>query len=327
MARYSEEMDETGINQTTEIPVEEILRDELAHGDAVLGTIAPILGHLVINSTNVLFSDEIVANIRGMAASVAAQLLAEYAKTANGSSIEEAIEDNQNILANELLANAEFLSHCHALTIERQLTEKLYSRSAIDTVLSPMMQALISSDDSATASTAMAALASQARFIQQQRRMELPLTELPGDLFHEVVLSWRNFAGSEADELAVKAEMQLRSRYDEGVSRLGLYAKLVAGMGQGLRAAMSVSHSGVALFLSALAAGSKQHRDVATLSTNDRQLGRFALGLRATGLKPQEVEEQFLLIHPDIALPEGFDLLRSDRAAQMLATSGGRSNG
>lgn len=313
------------MTQTTEIPVEAVLRDELAHGDAVLGTIAPILGHLVISQANSLFSDEIVAQIRGMSASVAKQLLTEQAKVAGAEPIAEFVEMRQTDLVADLLASPEFLSHCHSLTVERQLAEKLHARSAVDPVLSPMLQALISSDDAATASSAMAALAAQARFIQQQQRMELPIGELPGDLFHAVVLIWRSSAETGDEDITARAEMQIRSRYDEGISRLGLLSKLVAGMGQGARAALSVSHAGVALFLTALAEGSKQYRDIAVLSTNDRQLGRFALALRASGLKPEEVEEQFLMIHPEIALPEGFELLRSERAAAMLATSDSRS--
>ncbi|MXO56917.1 hypothetical protein [Pontixanthobacter gangjinensis] len=315
------------MTQTTEIPVEAILRDELAHGDAVLGTIAPILGHLVISQDNSLFSDEIIAQIRGMSESVAKQLLAEQAKVAGEQSIVDFIQRKQAELAADLMSSPEFLSHCHALTVERQLVEKLHRRSAVDPVLSPMLQALISSDDAAISSAAMAALAAQARFIQQQQRMELPVCELPGELFHAVVLIWRTTAEAGDEDVTARAEMQLRSIYDEGVSRLGLMSKLVAGMGQGARAALSVSHAGVALFVTALAYGSRQDRDIAVLSTNERQLGRFALGLRASGLKPQEVEEQFLMVHPEIAMPEGFELLRSERAAEMLATTDSRNAG
>jgi len=83
-----------------------------------------------------------------------------------------------------------------------------------------------------------------------------------------------------------------------------------------------VSHAGVAIFLSALATASHQDRDLAVLATNDRQLARLALSLRAGGLKPKEIEEQFLHIHPEISLPPGFEALTADRAAEILAASG-----
>ena len=57
------------------------------------------------------------------------------------------------------------------------------------------------------------------------------------------------------------------------------------------------------------------------LSFADRQFARLALALRAAGLKQQAVEEQFLYLHPEIALPDGFDRLRADRAAALLAGS------
>jgi hypothetical protein len=57
------------------------------------------------------------------------------------------------------------------------------------------------------------------------------------------------------------------------------------------------------------------------LSFADRQFARLALALRAAGLKQQAVEEQFLYLHPEISLPDGFDRLRADRAAALLAGS------
>lgn len=309
------------------IPVEGVLRDELAHGDAMLGTIAPILGHLVTNSGNALFSDQVVAHIRGTAESMAAQLLGAQATAADSEDPLAFVSDRKPDLASDLLADSNFLSHCHALTVEAQLAARLEQRNAIDLVLSPLLQALISSDDPDTASSAMGALAAQARFVQQQKRMELSINDLPGDLFHSVLLIWRNFAAADPDQIVAQAEMQLRSVYDESASRVGLLSRLVSGMGNGSLAALSLSHAGVAIFLTALARNSGQDRDITTMSTNDRQLGRLALALRASGLKPRQVEEQFVHIHPEVALPEGFDMLRIDKAAEILAESAGRMTG
>lgn len=309
------------------IPVEGVLRDELAHGDAVLGTVAPILGHLVTNSGNALFSDQVVAHIRGTAESMAAQLLGAQATAAQIEDPLAFVSHRKPDLAADLLADNSFLSHCHALTVEAQLATRLEQRNAIDLVLSPLLQALISSDDPETASLAMAALAAQARFVQQQKRMELSINDLPGDLFHSVLLIWRNFAATDPDQIVAQAEMQLRSVYDESASRVGLLSRLVSGMGNGALAALSLSHAGVAIFLTALAKSSGQSRDIATMSTNDRQLGRLALALRAAGLKPRQVEEQFVHIHPEVALPEGFEMLRIDKAAEILAESAGRMAG
>ena len=46
--------------------VESMLRAELAQGDAMLSTAAPILRHLLVNDDLALFSDEVVARVRGM---------------------------------------------------------------------------------------------------------------------------------------------------------------------------------------------------------------------------------------------------------------------
>jgi hypothetical protein len=66
---------------------------------------------------------------------------------------------------------------------------------------------------------------------------------------------------------------------------------------------------------------SNQDRDVTILSFADHQFARLALSLRAAGLRQQAVEEQFLYLHPEVALPDGFDMVRADRAAAMLASS------
>ncbi|WP_435417514.1 hypothetical protein WAB17_11640 [Parerythrobacter aurantius] len=308
---------------SAEAPVEAVLRDELARGDVVLGTIGPILGHLIANHDHSLFSDEIVARIRGMVNGIARQMLEIQAAAQDEGDVHGFAERNSTELADMIAGHPQFLTHCHSLALECQLAERLRSRNAIDPVLSPLMQSLVASDDATTAALAMQALASQARFIQRQKRMQLPLTELPADLFHHALTSWRSYAGGLDPSVISRVETRFRRDFDESASRLGLLSRLVEGMGGAARAALSVSHAGVALFLTALASASQQDRDVVALATNDRQLARLALALRSSGLNPREVEEQFVYLHPEISLPEGFSQLRADRARDMLAAAGG----
>jgi hypothetical protein len=149
----------------------------------------------------------------------------------------------------------------------------------------------------------------------------LPLSELPADHFHQALAIWIEQVDAGDAEGALAATTRLREDYDESAGRIGLIARLVHGMGAGALAALSVSHAGAAIFLSALASATQQERELTIIATNDRQLARLALSLRAAGLKPQAVEEQFAYIHPDVALPEGFDALRADRAQALLASS------
>ncbi len=314
-------MNDAVITQSSEAPVEAILRDELAHGDVVLGTIGPVLGHLLANHDHSLFSDEIVSRVRGMIGDIARQMLTAQAEAAEASDPRGFADRQQAALTAALLTEERLVAHCHTLALEWQLTARLEARNAIDPVLSPLLQALIASDDASTAATAMAALAAQARFVQRQRRMELPLGELPADHFHLALATWVEQIVAEDAKPAMLAAARLRDDYDESSGRLGLLARLVHAMGAGALAALSVGHAGVAIFLSALAEASHLDREIAVIATNDRQLARLALALRAAGLKPKEIEEQFLTIHPDIALPDGFDALRADRAQALLASS------
>ncbi len=310
-----------GMNHHTDQSVEDAMRLELAEGDAVIGTFGPILRHLLVNDDHSLFSDETVARVRGMVAGIALQLLHAQADAAEAEEPEDYVEDRLEGLSEALLGNTALLGHLHALALEWQLAERLQVRTGLDPVLSPLLQALIASSDAETATSAMAALAGQARFVQSLRRMELSLPELPGDLFHSTLVTMRTLAGQEDELAAQTAEAALRAEFDESRSRLGLLARLVTGMGGGAIAALSVSHAGVAIFLSALAIGCGQSRDLAVLSTHDRQLARLALALRAAGLQPAVVEEQLIFLHPDIVLPDGFEQLRSERAAALLTAS------
>ena len=303
--------------------VEIVLRDELAHGDALIGTIAPILRHLLVNDEHSVFSDEIIARVRGMMADISRQLLTEMAIAAGHPEDRDHAAERVNSLVDSLVCQAGFLAHIHTLALEWQLTERLQSRLALDPVLTPLLQALIASGDAAVASNAMALLAAQARFATSQRRMQLPLRELPGDLLHAALLALHGQAGEDAADQAAaeQAERTIRSRYDEGRSRLGLISRIVTGMGGGATAALAITHAGVGIFLSALALASGQDRDMAVLATNEGQLARLALALRASGLKRQAIEEQFVSLHPEVALPAGFEHLGSDQAAALLAGS------
>ena len=322
----AERMSETIVQTRSEPSVEAVLSDELAQGDAVIGTIAPILRHLLANDDHSLFSDEIIARMRGMMRHLSTQLL-DALDEAGADYPSREYDAAQLAPFTDALANhPALLAHLHALAVEWHQTERLQARLALDPVLSPLVQALVASRDPGTATLAMTLLAAQARFCQQQRRMELPLGELPGDLLHGALIAMRTLAGTEpeADARAASAEARIRAAYDEGAGRLALIARLVTGMGGSAVSALSVTHAGVAIFLSALSLGSGQDRDLCALSTNAAQLARFALALRASGLKPAGVEEQFLAIHPDVELPEGFDRLGADRAAAILSLGGFR---
>lgn len=306
---------------TTGTSVETVLRDELAQGDAMMGTVAPIMRHLLASSEHSVFGDVIISRVRGMFADLARQLLDSLARAEGEAERVEHPTEQVIPLAESLVARPALLAHLHALALEWQLTERFEARLAVDPVLPPLLQNLVASGDAGVASLGMALLASQARFVQAQRRMQMPINELPGDQFYAAIQAMRGFAGTERLEAAVAADAELRSSYDESRSRLGLIARLVTGMGGGATVALSAPHAGIATFLTALSLASGQDRDLTVMSTNENQLARLALSLRAAGLRPETVGEQFAALHPEVELPPGFDALDADRAASMLAST------
>ena len=310
------------------VPAQDALRDGLSASDALVGTIAPILRHLLAHDDHSVFSDEVIARVRGMMVHVASQLLDELAAASDQPEQRNHSPEAVQTLVDGFVAHAGFLNHTHALALEWQLTERLQNRLTLDPVLSPLLQTLIASPEPETAGVAMSLLAAQARFAQSQVRMQLPLAELPGDLLHAALLVMRHCAHKDSaheDEApqshAAAAEAAIRSRFEEGRSRLGLISRVVVGMGAAAVAALSVSQAGIGIFLSALALASGQDREMAVLATNEGQLVRLGLALCAAGLTPAAVEEQFSLIHPDASLPQGLDRLGANQAAALLARS------
>jgi len=308
------------MNDQTVDAVEQVLREELVRGDAILASAKPILRHLFANDDHALFSDEMIARIRGMMTHLASQLLFAQAEAAGAEDRADYVAEREDELAIMLFDDTAFLAHAHARTIEAQLTVRLQGRSGIDAVLSPLVQELVAAREGEMAALAMSLLASQARFMQHHRRMELPLRELPGDLFHKALVVLREHA-SDDEEVAEAVERDLRAAYDESFGRLGLLARVVMAMGQRATRALAIDHAGVGIFATALSMASRQERDVTILSFADRQFARLALSLRAAGLKQQAVEEQFVFFHPEVALPQGFEMLPADRAAALLADS------
>ncbi|PEQ13398.1 hypothetical protein B2G71_08190 [Novosphingobium sp. PC22D] len=315
-------MMEPSVRTNTAEQVEAALRDELARGNAMVETVVPIVRHLITNDDNSVFSDEILARVRGMTSDLAEQLLDAFVAADGADRAADHSPGRVAALAQALIDNPGLLAHVHALAIEWQLTERLQARLSLDPVVPPLLQALVASPDGVTQELAMRALAAQARFGQAQRRMKLALAELPGEQLHAALIALRTQAARDmpAAERAAIAERNIRAAYDEAANRLGLMARLVHGMGHTASGALSVTHAGVAIFTTALALFTGQNRDTVVLSLHETQVARLALGLRAAGLRPASVEEQFLALHPEIALPEGFERLGPDRAAAILAS-------
>lgn len=292
--------------------VEAILRDELARETRALAAVVPVLRHLLRSDADALVSDAILARVRGMIHDLAAQLVAAAAGhdavTRARSGRDHAASER---LAARLMDDEALIAHCHALAAESLLAARLQQRQASDPVLSPLLQELIASEDADVSSLAMSALAAQSRFVQSQQRMELPLCELPAELFHALVAQVQT---ETADSASL---VRLTAGYDEAATRIGLLARLVAAMRHGAIAGLAIDHAGVALFSSTLAASARTPREAAVLACHDSQAARLALLLRAGGLPPSAIERQLLLLAPSALLPPGLASLTPEAAATL----------
>jgi hypothetical protein len=295
------------------------LRDQLARGDAAIAGARPVLRHLLLNRDRAMFSDEVLARVSGMLYHVARQLLAAGAGDNGGSGpganseLSMAVDAQARALANVLAEDPALLAHAHGQALEARLVESLRHRTGFDGVVSPLVQELAASSDPAQAGLAMRVLAAQARFLQQQRRMELPLGELPPALLEKAwILVRSDTKEGEREEVLPKGLVQQESR-------LGLMDRLVRSMGQDGMKALATEYSGPALFLTALALGTGIDRTLAIYSCGEDQAVRLAISLRAAGLDLQQIRGQFLYLHPEVEVPEGLESTSPARAISILA--------
>ncbi|WP_133365423.1 hypothetical protein [Qipengyuania sediminis] len=287
-------------------PAEHPLRASLARGDRGHARAQPALLHLLRAREQALLSEAVIAQIAGLIADMAGQVCRVAGP---GAGPPDALEER-------LLADDSLRNHCLALVIEWLLALRLEEQQGLDPVLAPALQSLVTAADGAGGDLPMRALAAQARFAQSQRRMTLPLADLPAELFHIALLSGRGPGQREA----APAEDQLRASYDEGETRLALFGRLASAGGDA--DLLSVENAGIALWLTAVAARSGQSRQRIAFAAADPHLGRLLLTLRAAGLAPAEAERQALLLNPDAELPRGLHDIGTREAAQWLAEAG-----
>lgn len=299
---------------------EAALRASLERGDTVIVSSGAMLRHFLANEHDTMFSDEVQARVRGMITHLALQFLVEHGAALETGDTENLIEQHLQPLGNALVANPAILAHIHALAMEFKLVEQLQRTQGIDPVLSPLAQELIASQDEATSEVAMTFLASQARYMQAQRRMEMSFNDLPAELFQTVMLTMRTQLAGHGGDAGEAAHTKLRKNYDERRGRMGLLNRLVHSMGDAAVAAVSMKHAGGAIFLSALAQICGHPRDIVALTTAESQTTRLALTLRAAGLEHSAIAEQFSLIHPEVDPLTDLDQISPDRALAVLAT-------
>ncbi|AOR75864.1 hypothetical protein QUC32_16315 [Novosphingobium resinovorum] len=292
--------------------VEAALRRDLVRGDAAAASALPVLRYLVAAEQNAALSEEILARVKGILADIAGQLLDALIGSADRRA--HAPEEIA-VLTRAFLDEPVLLAHIHAAALEWQLTERLQERIGLDPVASPLIRERAGCGDA----LARGFLAAQANWSQGQRRMALPLAELPDAVLEAVLAILRALVGAEPalSERASAVEAEARRHHAAHANRLQWAERLVADLDT--ETALSISHAGVALFLTALSLRSGEPRDVAATATQPGQQARLALSLLAAQLPSGLAEEQVLAIHAGANLPNGLSGIDAWRAASILS--------
>lgn len=306
------------MNRTDFTSVDDILADELARADRALSGVAPVISHLLDPSSETLVNDAILARVRGMLAHLSHTLLGAGLSPAQRGEIDASAID---ALSSDLADIPAILSHLYCVAVEGLLTERLEQRFGIDPVLSPLVQELIASDQPTTAELAMRALTAQSRFMQSQGRMELALSELPAEIFAAVLKRFETFNPLSSSQDRQNSISEVRRNYDEAAGRIGLLSRLVVGMRNGAIAGLALDHAGFALFVSSLSELSGQPRNLAVISSHERQNARLALSLRAAGLEGEQIDRQLQLLGPASPHADNIADMSPERARAVLARS------
>ncbi|MFN4134890.1 MAG: hypothetical protein ACK4G2_04500 [Novosphingobium sp.] len=322
-------MASTAILDSDPAVIEQRLAEDLVHADQALFHMGPILRHLLGNDDTSIFSDEVIARVRGIMADLARQLVQALGEAAGHRDAAGWAHEAGPGLAELLMGNKALLDHVHMLALEWQLTDRLHGRQGIDPVLPPMLQELIASPDPDEAARGMNLLAAQARCGQMLRRMQLPLSELPHELHQMAVIAMHAYvaddpAGRDAADIA---EAALRKVRNAATSRLDLLAYAVSLPRSDSERALDVGHSGAALFLTALSARAGLTREMAIMATTESQMARLFLAMIAAGAGREQIATAFAAFFPEHippAVPAG---LTPSRAAAMLAGSHGGTGG
>lgn len=309
--------------QSDNAAIERLLQDDLFHADQVMVHMGPILRHLLRNDDSSIFSDEVIARVRGMLADIARQLVQALGEAAGHNDAAAWAREAGPGLVDLLACNQALLNHLHMSAVEWQLADRLHGRVGIDPVLTPLLQDIIASPDHDMAARGMNLLAAQARFGQSIRRMQIPLAELPGDLHHMALMTMHSYVADDPSGVAAAelAEAALRKVHAETASRLDLLTYAVSAVGKNPNATLSLQNAGVALFLTALGLAAGLPRETAIMCTTESQMPRLALSLVSSGLGRDGLVDAFCALHPDVTLPEDLVDLRPDRAAALLVKS------
>jgi hypothetical protein len=289
------------------------LREELISDDRALASVVPVLSHVLAHPGEPLVSDEVVARMRGLVAGIAMA----FPTSTNAESCDA--------LASELAKNGNLVSHCYALGVEGAITQSLSENYGIEPSLPALVQELIGSKEAAIAELAMAFMASQARFSEGHNRGTAALYELPSELFDAAVTAWKLWASSNkisavSVDLA-DAEAELRARYDEGSTRLGLLNRMLSAIGASSQVLAEIETAGLAIFASATAKEAGQPRELVILSCQTQQSLRLALALKASGRSSEAILHQFAFLGRNIVLPADFDEWDAKQATDILNAS------
>ncbi len=282
-----------------------------------------ILRQMMVRERDGLFSDATIARCGAMIGSVARQLLHALAQESGETDPASFAAAREEALGQALGAQGDLLGHCHALAVESLLTDKVHERAGIDPVSTPLLKSLLAHEEVQIGGAAMHVLAAQARFMHLSRRMEVPLEELPAEIFHQALNIFCAQFPDQAEACKATAAF-FASRYDEGAGRLPQMARLVMLASDNAISAMRIADAGIALFAIALAMEAAQEREHAVIAMVQGDHARLSLMLRAADMPSAAMAEALTTLNPQSALDPQIAQLPREEAAAMLHSAHAR---
>ena len=292
----------------------ELVDREAAEGEAS----RLLLPHLLTRTDDSLHTEALLAHMRGLLRDLALRLLRVEAE-ATGDRERDAFAHAQVDGLHRAFAHDPVLcAHVHETALEVRAAQLAVAATRSDATLTPLLQSLIGHAQAEVAGAAMAVLTAQTRFAQTQRRLELPIEHLPFEVFDAALSAWRRHRGADMSDAMVRAEGKLRGRYEEASTRRSLMERLHALTVQ-RSDWLQLDQAGASLFLTALAARSRQSRYVVAKAAIARSQARLALSLRAAGMRPASIASQCAILQPDGDPLQGIEDIGTREAGQLIA--------
>lgn len=296
-----------GIVDSKESSARDDLRRSLLRGDLEIADIQPVLTQLIGRQNGSCFSSEVLARVRAMLQSLAADLLLRM----DGPTATPLSSEKCKAILEDISGNTLILCYIHSLVLEGYVTARLQAQLGLSATRPALLDGLCHDSDSPLGSLALGCVAAQTRFMALYERMDLRLADLAPEIGTSVLASCSASHGA-----GVGASVTSRP------GRLSLLSDLADHPQFAPSQALDIAHAGFALFATVLAKQSAQERELVVMGVGSHHSTRIALALKSIGVSDELCQRNLSLLNTPVSELDALSAITASDAALILSQSG-----